>query len=350
MTINRRQIIGTGLATAIAAGSAIASGPGLAAAPGQQPALPFTPGAGKRSRLIYLNDLSGDIDGLFATVHAILSPSTELKGIVGTDAGRPKETTERSVALGREILALMGRAGTIPVLAGAPTKLQRASTPIASSGTDLIISEALRTDTKSPLYLAVGGGLTEVASALMLEPRIADKLILIWIGGDAYPAGGTGEYNFNIDPLAAQFVYNDTNVRIWQVPRSVYRTCVVSASELQVHVAPRGAIGEWLYQKVVAAPAVYKNYMNMGETWTLGDSPLVVLSALADWLPSGYSPQRYEYTGSSQFDEVVAPHLNGDGTFTVRTDGRKIRIYNTVDNRLMFGDFFAKLQLHFPNR
>lgn len=79
MTINRRQIIRTGLATAIAAGSAIASGSALAApvtaVPGQQPALPFPPGAGKRSRLIYLNDLGGDIDGLFATVRAILSPS-----------------------------------------------------------------------------------------------------------------------------------------------------------------------------------------------------------------------------------------------------------------------------------
>jgi purine nucleosidase len=51
----------------------------------------------------------------------------------------------------------------------------------------------------------------------------------------------------------------------------------------------------------------------MGETWTLGDNPLVVLTALADWGPSGIPrPFRYERHGSSAFDEVVAPRLNED--------------------------------------
>lgn len=88
--------------------------------------------------------------------------------------------------------------------------------------------------------MAVGGGLTEVASALLLEPRIAGRFTLIWIGGDAYPAGGTGETDFNIDPLAAQYVFNETSTPLWQVPRSVYATCVVSATEIQAFVAPHG--------------------------------------------------------------------------------------------------------------
>lgn len=94
----------------------------------------------------------------------------------------------------------MGMAGRVKVYPGATGKLGAPRAPVRSPGAQAIIDEAMRTDTKLPLFVAIGGGLTEVASALMLEPRIADRFTLVWIGGDAYPAGGTGETNFDIDP------------------------------------------------------------------------------------------------------------------------------------------------------
>ncbi|MCE7798663.1 nucleoside hydrolase [Sphingobium sufflavum] len=357
MTHNRRQI----LANAIMA-SALLTVPGLTRAatartragpplsPQPHPSQPYAPPAGPRSRLIFVNDLSGDIDGLFAAVHAILSPTSQLRAIVGTGTGRPGETARRSTELAREILSLMPRhAAAIAVQEGAPAKLSDIHSPIRSAGTQAIIDEALRTDTSLPLYVAVGGGLTEVASALLLEPRIADRMTLVWIGGDAYPAGGTGETNFNIDPLAAQYIFNESRVPIWQIPRAVYGTCLVSDTEIQAHVAPHGRIGAWLYARIFEAAGRFNGAINVGETWCLGDNPLVVLTALHDWVPSVYRPTfRYERNGSSPSEEVFAPLLNRDGTFTPRTDGRKVRIFTAIDNRLMLGDFFAKMQVNFP--
>lgn len=72
-----------------------------------------------------------------------------------------------------------------------------------------------------------------------------------------------------------------------------------------------------------------------------------MLTALGDW-PPNTRPLRYDSTGSSLFDQVVAPRLNADGTFSERHEGRKIRIYRTIHNRLMFNDLFAKLRLNFP--
>lgn len=337
----------------ILGGAGVALGGALTAAPVRaaglpSPDKPYSPLAGARSRTIFINDLSGDIDGLFACVHQILSTSTELRAIVGTGTGRPGETAERSAALASEMLDLMGMGARVKVYPGATGKLAT-TTPVRSLGTQAIIDEAMRTDTMLPLYVAVGGGLTEVASALMLEPGIADRFTLVWIGGDAYPAGGVGETNFNIDPLAAQFVFNASSVRIWQVPRSVYGTCLVSDTEIQAFVAPYGAIGAWLYRKVAERPLKYMKVLNMGETWTLGDSPLVVLTALSDWPPSDASqrPFKYERTGSSAFDTVPAPRLNGDGTFTPQSGGRMIRVYKSIDTRMMFSDFFAKMQVNF---
>ena len=146
-------------------------------------------------------------------------------------------------------------------------------------------------------------------------------------------------------------MFNETAVPIWQVPRAVYATCMVSASELQAFVAPHGRIGKWLYDQVVEAPARFRNHLNMGETWSLGDNPLVLLTALTGWTPSSYRPSfRYENTGSSAFDEVVAPFLNDDGTFSPRSEGRRIRVYTSADNRMMLNDMFAKLRINYPAR
>lgn len=342
MQFNRRSLLGGAAALA-------ASAPALAAGK----IVPFAPGAGPRSRLVYVNDLSGDIDGLFASVHILLSKASQLRCIVGSAALMPGETSAAAAALGRELVSLTGRSGQIPVHEGAAGRVGKAKTPQRSPGVQAIIDEALRTDTDLPLFIAVGGGLTEVASAVMLEPKVAEHATLVWIGGGAWPNGGKGEYNFNLDPEAARFLFNETEMPIWQVPDAVYRTCMVSATEIDAYVAPHGKVGAWLYQKLIDYPQSFAKVtrfkLNTGETWTLGDSPLAVLTSLGDWVPNFAGGKlTFDKTSAANFDEVICPTLNPDGTFTPREQGRKIRIYKDIDTRLMFSDFFAKLAVNFP--
>lgn len=347
MTIERRYFLqGAGL---IAAGAAAL--PLRAFASGSPPVNnAFVPHLGPRSRVLVVNDLSGDPDGLYSTVHALLSPSAQVVGIVGTAATLAMgETAEKSARIADEILALMGLTGKVPTFVGAPGPLPASGEPLRSPGTAAIIAEAMRTDTALPLFVTVGAGLTEVASALMLEPRIAGKFTLVWIGGN--PAGSTApaEYNFNVDRRAAQYVFNDTAVPIWQVTSGVYATCLVSLSEIKAYVAPYGKIGPWLLQQSQALSGKLAGFkFNTGETWILGDSPLVQLTALSDWLPSAIPPPfRFERTGSSQFAEIVAPRLLPGGSYEPRSEGRKIRVYTSIDTRTMFGDFFAKMRLNY---
>ena len=312
---------------------------------------PFVPAVGPRSRVLFANDLSGDIDGLFATVHALLSTSFDLRGLIGTLAMNKKRTAAESAALARDMVRMTGRR-EVNVYTGVEARLASPASPLQSDGVRAIIAEARRTDTALPLYVLVGGGLTEVASALMIAPDIASRFTLVWNGCDEWPKGGTGETNFMTDPLAAMHIYNHTDLRIWQVPRKAFAAAVISAAEVQAYVAPHGAIGAWLYRKLVETPGFYQNKLNMGATWTLGDSPLVLLTALNDWVPDTFAEGKvtFEGTSSSPYDEVVAPLLNPDGTYTARESGRKIRIYRSVDVRLMMNDFFAKLKVAYPER
>jgi inosine-uridine nucleoside N-ribohydrolase len=344
--LGRRQfVLGGAAATAVTAG--VTATPAVAAESRVQP--PFRPAAGPRYRLISDNDYSGDPDGLYQLVHHLLSPSVDVRAVIGShlapgdpfDPSPQQATNAYRQAL--QILRLMGLTDRIHAYPGSNTGLIDARTAQRSAGAQTIIAEAMRTDTRLPLFATFGAGLTELASAYLIEPRIAERLTAIWIGGPEYPdlgvpppPGSSGiEYNLRIDLTAAQVVF-DSPIPLWQVPRNVYRQALVSMTELLTNVRPAGRIGTHLYERIfdvfeLAAGAG----LNLGETYILGDSPLVLLTALQ----SSFEPD----PSSSRYVTRFAPRINDDGTYTPRETGRRIRVYTDLDVRLMFSDLFSKL-------
>jgi purine nucleosidase len=165
-----------------------------------------------RMRIIIDNDFGGDPDGLFQLVQHLLSPSVEIRGIIGSHlrAGDPfdpsKESATNAKKKAEETLGIMNLSKTYNVTQGSNFALQNDSTAQPSDAAKLIIKEAMRDDTRLPLYVVCGAGLTDLASAFLMEPGIAKRLTLIWIGGPEYPElalpppGYTSlEYNLAID-------------------------------------------------------------------------------------------------------------------------------------------------------
>src|SRR4051794_35380004 len=139
-----------------------------------------------RMRVIVDNDFSGDPDGLFQLTHLLLSPSVDVRCIIGShlkpgDGFDPSKTqAQNAAAKAKALLQLIDSTSNISILAGSNTGMQNDSTAVKGIAVDFIIKEALRTDTKLPLYLHCGAGLTEIASALLMAPQIANKLTLVW--------------------------------------------------------------------------------------------------------------------------------------------------------------------------
>src|SRR5436190_18610808 len=146
-----------------------------------------------RMRVIIDNDFGGDPDGLFELVQHLLSPSVEIRAIIGShlkpgDGFDPsKETATHAKQKIEEVLSIMNLSGAYPVYQGSNSPLENDSTAQKSDAANAIIKEAMRDDTKLPLYVVCGAGLTDLASAYLLEPKIADRLTLIWIGVQEYP-------------------------------------------------------------------------------------------------------------------------------------------------------------------
>src|SRR5215217_3540141 len=97
-----------------------------------------------RRRVIINTDAKNEADDQFAIVHALLSPSLEVRGLIAAHFGTSR--SERSMEESREeidlLLNLMGLEQQVIVANGAPTGIPEEQTPRESDGARLIIAES----------------------------------------------------------------------------------------------------------------------------------------------------------------------------------------------------------------
>jgi len=144
----------------------------------------------------------------------------------------------------------------------------------------------------------------------------------------------------------SQTVLNDSDVPLWQVPRNVYRLVIASIPDLELHLGSAGPLGAHLYGELVAADQELNSLgISTGETFVLGDSPLVLVTAL----PTGFDPD----PASSPSVRVVAPVVGDDGNYVDAPGARRelrrrepVRVFSALDSGLLLRDLYAKVRLH----
>lgn len=315
---------------------------------GEIPWLPAGPAAA-RLRVIIDNDFAGDPDDLFQVAHHLLSPSVDIRGIVCSHLreGDPFFPGDDSADEARRVMQRLAAVLRVDLdgllYTGSNRALRSRTEPQDSEAARFIVAEAMRDEPGlPPLFVVCGGGLTDIASAYLMEPAIAERLTLIWIGGPeheglGYPPPGVEnpEYNLRIDLLAGQLVFNDSDLPMWLVPRNMYRQCLVSDVELRRRVAAKGEVGAYLYDAISQVRSLVEADGRWhGETYALGDSPLVLLTALQSF----FEPD----PASSDYALRPCPELDDNG-LPCSHSGREIRVYYRLDVRLMFEDLFGKI-------
>ncbi|MDB5473969.1 MAG: nucleoside hydrolase, partial [Devosia sp.] len=133
----------------------------------------------KRARLILNTDAKNEADDQFTIVHALLTPTFDFHGIIAAHFGdhRSKTSMEDSRAEIDHLLKLMDLSGCIPVASGASKGLPDENTPVPSLGAQLIVDQAMSDDDR-PLHVAFLGPLTDMASALLMEPRLNERNVI----------------------------------------------------------------------------------------------------------------------------------------------------------------------------
>lgn len=284
-----------------------------------------------RRRVIINTDAKNEADDQYAIVHALLSPTLDVRGIVPAHFGaeRSTESMAESRAEVDLLLQLMGLDGQVTVADGAPAAIPDASTPAPSPGADLIVAESKLASADDPLFVAFLGPLTDMATAILNDPAIVDRpVVVVWIGGMGYDVDWNYpavEFNLRNDIAAANVVFG-SGITVWQVPATVYSMVSVGYAELEERIGGTSKLADYLIEQLVEWNAAH--HLEPIEHRSLGDSPAISLILN----PRG-----------GVFRTIPAPRFSLEGGY-LPGSGHPIRVCETVDVRYLLEDMFAKIR------
>ena len=133
--------------------------------------------------------------------------------------------------------------------------------PINSPAADNIIETALKCSANDPLYVIAIGAITNVASAILKEPEIINKIVVVWLGGNALYWPENNEFNLKQDIGGAQVLF-DSGVSLVLVPcKGVTSHLISTVPEIEKYIEPHGEIGKFLAMR-------FKEYNNNHKGWS----------------------------------------------------------------------------------
>lgn len=282
--------------------------------------------------VILTTDCGTEMDDQWAIVYLMLSPQVNVQGIVTTHApnlAEPRSTTSANCA--RDVLRRLGLSSPPPVFAGSAVPL-RSREPLRNAGVDFILETSKQYSSSNRLTILTIGATTDVGSAFLQDPALADRAEVLTMGFNSWPKG-TDPWNIRNDPLAYSIIL-DSGVPLTIGSADVCRAHLkLDSKTVQEQFASHGELGAWmagLFQDWITEHAEFVNRDVGPQQWVVWDT-IVVAHLLG-------------YTEAATY---ARPALNtADLTFTFLSRGQKITWITTLDERRMWADLIAKIDLH----
>lgn len=274
-------------------------------------------------------DTYNEVDDQFALAYALLSPERlNVQAVYAAPfyndrSVGPKDGMERSYD---EILRLLGKMGRSPenfVFRGSERYLPDGDTPVDSPAARDLIARAMARPDDQPLYVVAIGAITNVASAILMEPAITRKIVVVWLGGHPTNYPSAMEFNLSQDVPAARVLF-DCGAPVVQVPCwGVASHMLTSIPELEACIGGKNALCEMLVDTV-------KGYTNDPVAWgkEIWDVSTIGYLMNPDWMPSKL---------------VHSPMLTDDSHWAHDENRHLIRQCYMCYRNPIFKDMFAKL-------
>lgn len=176
----------------------------------------------------------------------------------------PADGMEKSYDEILNLLTLMNRTDRISdVYRGSRAFLADERTPVESEAARHLAGLAMEYTSEHPLYVIAIGAITNVASAILIQPQICDRIVVIWLGGHSHHWPETGEFNMVQDIAAARVVFG-SGVPLVQLPcNGVVSAFTVSEAELKTWLLGKNKLCDYLVQHTIDEVTYAK-----GQPWT----------------------------------------------------------------------------------
>lgn len=243
----------------------------------------------------------------------------------------PREGMEKSYHEIIKLLSLTGRSAMEKdVYRGSNIFLPDENTPVESEAADYMAQLAAAYTPENPLYIVAIGAISNVASALLKNPRMKDHCVIVWLGGNALEMPkGANEFNLRQDVAAARVVFG-SGVPLVHVPcRGVVDRFLTTKPELDCYLKGKNALCDYLYRSTVE----YVEEYAAGKPWS---KPIWDVVAVA-WLLNDNARFLREKI-------VSCPMPRYDWDYECSDDARPVKYVYWVDRDALFEDLFRILE------
>jgi inosine-uridine nucleoside N-ribohydrolase len=214
------------------------------------------------------------------------------------------------------------------VFKGSETPLTAENIPVVSDAAQDLVLRAKAYTAEKPLYVIAVAALTNIASALLLDPTIAEKIVVVWLGGNTPEFGDAWEFNLFGDLLAAKVVFDKMQGGLVQVP---CWGCVSAFStteyELTHYLLGKNALCDYLVGATLAYHESVKD-----QVWS---KPIWDVTAVA-WLLNDekrFMRDRYAFT----------PQVTAKGEYKNGKDRGQMKYVYHIERDALYADLFKKL-------
>ena len=272
-------------------------------------------------------DTYNEIDDQFAVVYALLSPERiRVEALYAAPfhnerSSGPDDGMLKSLDELHRVLDRLPQHHSTPVHHGSRSWLPAPDRPVESpAAADLVARARLAGE---PLYVVTLGAPTNVASALLMDPMLAERIVVVWLGGNPWYWHRAVEFNVEQD-MHASHVLLDSGVPLVHVPcRNVTEHLSTTQPEIDRYVRGTGLIGDYLAG--IYADHYTDHFARSKVLWDLGPVAWLVDP---EWVPTAV---------------VHSPVLTTEGTWSHDPRRHLIREALWTDRDAIFGDLFGKL-------
>lgn len=280
-------------------------------------------------RMVLDTDTYNEVDDQFALSYAFLSKEkVQLEAVYAAPfhngrSNGPGDGMEKSYQEIKKLLKMLGGTPDDFAFRGSDDYLKDVSQPIRSEAALDLVKKAKASSPEDPLYVVTVGCITNIASAILIEPKIIKNIVVVWLGGNGLNWPHQKEFNLKQDVLAAQVVLNSGVPMVIMPCRPVVSHFHTTIPELAYYMKGKNELSDYLYN-------IVEEYSGGHDVWSkvIWDVTAVAWLVNSDWLPTNL---------------VHSPILTDQVTYSVDNSRHFIRMASSLNRDAIFRDLFEKL-------
>lgn len=172
-------------------------------------------------------------------------------------------------------------------------------------------------------YIMAIGAITNLALAIKKEPKIINRIEVIWLGGNSLLQENNLEFNFKQDISAVRMVL-ESKVKLTIMPcKNVASNLITSIYELEHFLKDKNELCNYLCQRFYN-----DGYHGIKERRVIWDISVIAYLINKKWF---------------EVREISCPNIKEDSSYEITENRHKITMVNYLNANMIYTDLFNKL-------